>query len=141
MRDAEAAQRSFRVARRTVELLDEAAASSGESRNALVDRLLAEGVRLERHPLIRFRSGTSRRRQPALVDTRLAVHQVMATVRAEAGAVDAAAEYLAIDPSLVRAAVDYYAEFREEVDDDATFVEHVAQDERPRWERRERALA
>ncbi len=141
MRTDESVQRSFRVARRTVELLDEAAAASGESRNALVDRLLGEGVRLERHPLIRFRAGASGRRQPAVVGTRLAVFQVVATVRAEGGDVDAAAEYLAVTPTLVRAAVDYYADFADEIDADAAFAERVARDERARWERRERALA
>jgi uncharacterized protein (DUF433 family) len=141
MRETESVQRSFRMARRTVELLDQTAAATGESRNALVDRLLGEGVRLERHPLVRFHAGTSGRRQPALVGTRLAVHQVVATVRAERSDVDAAADYLAIEPSLVRAAVDYYADFRDEVDADAAFADRVANDERARWERRERALA
>ena len=141
MRDAASVQRSFRLSRRTVELLDDAAASSGDSRNALVDRLLSEGVRLERHPLIRFHAGTSGRRQPSVVGTRLAVHQVMATVREEGGDVDAAADYLAVAPPLVRAAVDYYADFGDEVDADAAYAERVAHDERARWERRQRALA
>lgn len=134
-------QRSFRLSPRTVELLDAAASESGESRNALVDRLLGEAVRLEAHPLIRFHVGAAGRRQPLVVGTRLYVHQVISTVRASGGDVDAAAEYLSIAPRLVRAAVAYYADFTEEVDEDAAAVERAERAERDRWERQQRALA
>src|SRR5207248_7733562 len=81
-------QRSFRLSPRTLELLEEAAADSGESRNALADRLLGEGVRTERHPLIRFHQGGSGRRQPLLAGTRLYVHQIISTVRSSGGDAD-----------------------------------------------------
>ena len=134
-------QRSFRLSKRTVELLDAAAASGRESRNALADRLLGEAVRLERHPLIRFHEGAVGRRQPLVVGSRLYVHQVMATVRASDGDVDEAAAYLAIPVRFVRAAVDYYADFADEVDEDADVAARVERDERARWERQQRALA
>jgi uncharacterized protein (DUF433 family) len=134
-------QRSFRLGARTAELLDAAAATSSESRNALVDRLLGEALRLERHPLIRFRQGSAGRRHPQVVGTRLTVHQVVSTVRASRGDVDEAAAYLGIAPRMVRAAVDYYAEFTDEVDEDAEFAERLEREERARWERQQRALA
>jgi len=134
-------QRSFRLSKRTAELLDAAAAAGRESRNALADRLLGEAVRLERHPLIRFHEGASGRRQPLVVGTRLYVHQVMSTARASDGDVDEAATYLAIPPRLVRAAIEYYAEFADEVDEDADVAAGVERDERARWERQQRALA
>jgi uncharacterized protein (DUF433 family) len=134
-------QRSFRLSKRTVELLDAAAASGRESRNALADRLLGEAVRLERHPLIRFHGGAAGRRQPLVVGSRLYVHQVMSTVRASDGDVDEAAAYLAIPVRFVRAAVDYYADFADEVDEDADVAARVERDERARWERQQRALA
>lgn len=124
-----------------MELLDAAAATSRESRNALADRLLGEALRLERHPLIRFHEGASGRRQPLIVGTRLYVHQVMSTVRAGDGDVDEAADYLGIPARLVRAAVEYYAEFPDEVYEDATAAATVERDERARWERRQSALA
>jgi len=133
-------QRSFRLSKRTVELLDAAAASGHESRNALADRLLGEAVRLERHPLIRFHSSASGRRQPLVVGTRLYVHQVMSTVRASGGDVDEAAAYLDVPSRLLRAAVEYYAEFADEVDQDAEVAARVEGDERARWERQQRAL-
>ncbi|MEA2500076.1 MAG: hypothetical protein QOD01_187 [Actinomycetota bacterium] len=100
-------QRSFRLSPRTLELLDAAAATSGESRNALADRLLGEGVRLERHPLIRFHRGAAGRRQPLVAGTRLYVHQIMSTLRAE---------------------------FADEVDEDTAVAGSVERDERARWE-------
>ena len=134
-------QRSFRLSKRTAELLDAAAGSGRESRNALADRLLGEAVRFERHPLIRFHEGASGRRQPLVVGTRLYVHQVMSTVRSSDGDVDGAAAYLAIPVRLVRAAVEYYADFADEVDEDAEVAARVERDERARWERQQRALA
>jgi uncharacterized protein (DUF433 family) len=134
-------QRSFRLSKRTVELLDAASAAGRESRNALADRLLGEAVRLERHPLIRFHESASGRRQPLVVGTRLYVHQVMSTVRASDGDVDEAGSYLGIPSRLVRAAVEYYAEFADEVDEDADVATRVERDERARWERQQRALA
>ena len=135
MAEPKSVQRSFRLSARTVELLDAAAISSGETRNAFVDRLLGEAVRVERHPLIRFDAGAAGRRQPRVVGTRLDVHQVVATFRANDGMVDATAEYLGVDPRLVRAALDYYAEFTAEVDADAAEAGRVAETERTRWER------
>jgi uncharacterized protein (DUF433 family) len=140
MADPKTVQRSFRLSARTLELLDAAAAQSRESRNALADRLLGEAVRVERHPLIRFHAGAGGRRQPRLVGTRLDVHQVVATLRANDGDVDATAEYLGIDPRLVRAALDYYGEFADEVDADAAVAAHVAETERARWQRAQRAV-
>lgn len=134
-------QRSFRLSRRTIELLDAEAAVQAESRNALADRLLGEAVRVERHPLIRFHPRAGGRRQPLVVGTRLSVHQVIATLRASDGDIAEAADYLGIAPAFVRAALDYYADFSDEVDDDAAVALQVEQDERARWERRQRALA
>jgi len=140
MVEPKSVQRSFRLSGRTVELLDAAAASSGETRNALADRLLGEAVRVERHPLIRFDAGAAGRRQPRVVGTRLDVHQVVATVRANDAEVNTAAEYLGIDARLVRAALDYYAEFTDEIDADAAEADRVAVTERGRWERVQHAL-
>lgn len=140
MAEPKSVQRSFRLSGRTVELLDASAAGSGETRNALADRLLGEAVRVERHPLIRFDAGAAGRRQPRVVGTRLDVHQVVASVRANDAGVDATAEYLGIDSRLVRAALDYYAQFTDEVDADAAEAERVAEMERARWERVQHAL-
>jgi uncharacterized protein (DUF433 family) len=133
-------QRSFRLSARTLDLLDERAAARGLSRNALADQLLGEAVRTDAHPLIRFRTGGSGRRRPALTGTRLYVHDVISTLRGEGGSVEAAAEYLGIEVGLVRAALAYYADFTAEVDQDLEAALAVAREERARWDRQQQAL-
>lgn len=133
-------QRSFRLARRTADELDAAAQASGETRNALADRLLAEALRLERHPLIRFRTGPARRREPMLVDTRLLVREIVATLRAHGNDPAAAGEYLSLPHRSVAAAIAYYADYRDEIDADAVWADAIARDERSRWERQQTAL-
>ena len=82
-----------------------------------------------------------RRRLAATGITRLYVHQVMSTLRACDNNIDTAAEYLGVAPRQVRAALDYYAEFADDVDQDAAIAQRVATDERARWDRQQRALA
>jgi len=133
-------QRSFRLSGKTLELLNTRAAETAESRNALVERLLDEGLRVDRHPLIWFRTGGSGLRRPALVGTRLDVSQVVDTVRGENGDVAAAAEYLSVPERMVRAAVDYYADFTEEIDAYRAEELAFAERERERSERAQRVL-
>jgi uncharacterized protein (DUF433 family) len=106
------------LVRRTVEL--------NESRNALAERYIAEGVKMDEHPDIYFRDGAMGRRA-ALIGTRLDVWQVMDTVRNSGNSADDAAEYLGLPVSKVRAAVRYYAANREEVDDFAARASAVAE--------------
>lgn len=128
------------MSRETARLLDAAAAETSESRNAVAERVLAEGLRLENHPLIRFRAKATGRRQPMLVGARLSVHQVISTLRDSAGDVDDAASYFEIEPRLVQAALSYYADFRDEVDRDAALAALSEKQELARWERRQAAL-
>jgi uncharacterized protein (DUF433 family) len=133
-------QRSFRLSSRTLELLEQRAAARDLSRNALADQLLGEAVRTDDHPLIRFRAGASGRRRPALVGTRLYVHDVIDTLHGEEGSVEAAADYLGVDAQLVRAALAYYADLTDEVDADREAAAALAREERARWDRQQQAL-
>lgn len=99
-----------------MKLLDNRARELSESRNSLAERLLDEGLHTERHPLIVLRTGGSGRRRPALVGTRLYVWQIVDTVRGGGDSVREAAHYLALPEHDVQAAVDYYADFKDEVD-------------------------
>jgi uncharacterized protein (DUF433 family) len=133
-------QRSFRLTDGTLRLLDQHAAEHGESSNALAQRLLDESLRLERHPLLRFREGGSGIRRPALAGTRLDVWQVIETLRDHEGDVESTADYFAITPAQVRACVGYYADFQGEIDAYATAEMDAAERERARWEREQRVL-
>jgi uncharacterized protein (DUF433 family) len=134
-------QRSFRLSLNTSELLDASAELGSESRNALVDRLLGEALRTERHPLIRFRFSSTGRREPLVTGTRLLVRQVVATLRDNVGNIDDAAAYLEQPTRVVRAALSYYAEFKAEVDADAEVATRIEASERTRWEREQVPLA
>ena len=141
MPEQSSVQRSFRLSRRTSDLLDSASATTSETRNALADRLLGEALRTEHHPLVRFRTGAAGRREPHLVGTRLLVRQIVSTVRAHDGDVEAAAGYLDQPPRAVRAAVAYYAEFVDELATDAEWAAKMEAEERARWEREQAAMS
>lgn len=140
MTEAPSVQRSFRLSATTSSLLDDLVTATNESRNSLVERLLAEAIRSERHPLIGFREGAAGRREPALVGTRLLVRQVIAQLRAVDGDVDAVAGYLAVPAATVRAALSYYADFADECDADSAFAQRIEADEFVRWQREQAAL-
>ena len=121
-------------------LLDDRAHELSESRNSLAERLLDEGLHTERHPLIVFRTGGSGRRRPALVGTRLYVWQIIETLRGSDNSVREAADYLSLPEHHVQAAVDYYADFKDEVDEDRAEEREFERRERERWERSQRVL-
>jgi uncharacterized protein (DUF433 family) len=134
-------QRSFRLSRRTAELLDAEAERTPESRNALADRLLGEALRRERYPYVAFRWGAARWRRAYLVGTRLHIYQVISTYRGEGNDVEATAEYFGIPLYLAQAAVAYYADFADEVDAAWAEAERREKTEYTRWERQQRASA
>jgi len=132
--------RSFRFSDALLASLQERARERGESANALAERYLEEGLRREEHPLIAFREGAAGRRA-ALVGTRLDVSQVIDTLRDSANSVDATAEYLGIPEPYVRAAVRYYAEFRDEIDEWRERIRAIAEREEEAWRREQAVLA
>jgi uncharacterized protein (DUF433 family) len=134
-------QRSFRLSRQTLEQLDAMAQATGESRNALADRLLSEAIKTAAHPLIRFQQGALGRRRALVMGTRLYVYQVISTLRGNHGDVDQTAEDFGLTPQLVRAALAYYADYTDEIDEDAAAAAHLEREERERWERQQRAIA
>ena len=122
-----------------MELLDRRAHELTESRNALAERLLAEGLRTERHPLIAFRTGGSGLRRPGMVGSRIYVWQVLSTLRGSESIAEAA-EYLDLPESYIQAAVDYYADFKDEVDAYEAEELEYSERERERWERAQQVL-
>lgn len=133
-------QRSFRFPPRTLDMLTERAEASGESGNSLALRLLNEALHTDDHPLIHFRGGAAGDRSPALVGTRLYVLQAIQTLRASGNDVPEAARYFGISERQVHACVDYYADFKEEIDAEIAEQAEVARRERERWRRRQEAL-
>jgi uncharacterized protein (DUF433 family) len=125
-------QFSVRVSTGTFEDLERRAHERGVARNALTERYIAEGVKMDEHPEISFREGELGRR--AILDgTRLDVWQVIETVRNSDNSVEEAAEYLGLPASRVQAAVNYYAIYRDEVDDIAEREHAVAERAEAAW--------
>ena len=122
-----------------MELLDERAGELSESRNALAERLLAEALRTERHPLIAFRTGGSGLRRPGIIGSRIYVWQILSMLRA-GDSVTEVADALTLPQSYVQAAVDYYADFKDEVDAYEADELQYAERERERWERAQQVL-
>jgi uncharacterized protein (DUF433 family) len=108
--------------------------------NALAERYIAEGLRMDEHPQIVFREGALGRRA-ALAGTRLDVWQVMETVRNSGNSVEEAADYLDVPAEKVRAAVCYYAAYRDEVDDFAARATATAERAEAAWRAEQEILA
>jgi uncharacterized protein (DUF433 family) len=106
---------AFRLDPRTVEHLRRRARETGAQQTALAERYLNEGLRMDEHPLIRFRDGAAGRR-PALLGSRLDVADVIETIRQNDNSVQEAADYLAVPVEHVEACLRYYAEYQSEVD-------------------------
>ena len=132
--------RSFRLSDTLLASLEERARQRGESANALAERYLAEGIRRDDHPLVVFREGAAGRRA-ALVGTRLDVSQVIDTLRESDNSVGATADYLGIPEQYVRAAVRYYSDFRDEVDEWRERMRELAEREEDAWRREQAILA
>lgn len=131
---------SLRIEEPVVEGLDRLAEQTGMSRNALAERYLAEGQKMDEFPQIYFRRGELGRRA-ALLGTRLDVWQVMETVRNHGNSVEDAADYLGLPAERVRAAVRYYAANRAEVDEFAARAIAAAERAEQLWRAEQELLA
>lgn len=108
---------SLRMHPGTRERLAERARSERVPQGALVNRYVEEGLRRDRHPRITFVAKISGRVPALLSRPRLLVAHIVETWRGNKKGVTATAEYLRLGEEDLRAALAYYAEFREEIDD------------------------
>jgi uncharacterized protein (DUF433 family) len=113
---------TLRLAPGTKQRLGEQARRVRLAERTLAQRYVEEGLRRDLHPLIQFLDGPSGRRA-SLIGRGLDVWEVVATVKDNEGSIDAAADYLQVPAGLVEAAISYYGEFREEIDDEIEFNE------------------
>ena len=130
----------------SLEWLDEHSRETGESRSAAAERLIEEGLRMARHPGIVFRDGATGRR-PALADG----PQVWALARIfrerpldsddaiERAAADTA-ERMELRPHAVLAAIRYYLEYRDEIDDWMRHLDEEADQAKAAWLRKREPL-
>jgi uncharacterized protein (DUF433 family) len=130
--------RTFRLSEELLTSLEQRSQEHGDSVNALAERYLEEGLRRENHPLIDFRDSAAGRRA-MLVGTRLEVKHVIDTWLNSDKSVEDTAEYFSLPEGYVRAALQYYAAFQDEVDEWRERMLDFADRAEAAW-RREQAL-
>jgi len=98
-------------------------------------RLIEEGLRMEAHPGILFKDGPAGRR-PAIADGP-DVWEIIKFIREVddrgPAALDSAAEMLNLDPRQVNAAVSYYGDYKEEIDDWITHADEASEHAEKAW--------
>lgn len=115
----------------------------GTSASALAKRLIDEGLRSEAHPLVTFRDGPTGRRA-ALINGPDVWEVVAAVVgndvspnRRQAHV----ANLLSLSPAQANAAMDYYAELTDEIDQRIEFIQGEADRQLALREQKQRLLA
>jgi hypothetical protein len=109
---------SVRLKAATFDRLDSESRRTGQTRSQLAQQLLEEGLRMNAHPGITFRSGPVGRR-PGLVGGP-DIWEVARLFQGIPGRSDDAiqhmAELMALTPQQVRVALRYYVEYQDEID-------------------------
>ena len=91
---------------------------SDVSPSRLVNRYVREGLRMDKHPAIAFKTTLHGRRAVLASHPGLQVIDIIGTWRGERQDVAATARYFHIDEDAVQAVLRYYAEYRDEIDED-----------------------
>jgi hypothetical protein len=133
---------SFRLDGETFDRLDAHSRQTGQTRSHLAKTLLEEGLRMERHPGIVFRSGPGGRRPGLAAGPDVwEVIRVFNGVEAHGGeAVQQTAELTGLVPEHITTAVRYYAEYREEIDGWIRRVDEEAARAEAAWRRQQELL-
>jgi len=133
---------SIRMPDETREQLEATAEARGETRSALTQRYIDEGLRMDRHPGIVFRPGPAGRR-PGLAGGPdvWEVVQVGRNVELRGDrAIAEAASWLGLAATQVRIAMEYYADYPAEIDAWLAKVAAQAAEAEELFRRRQEAL-
>jgi hypothetical protein len=133
---------SIRMSDGTLEQLEATAEARGETRSALTQRYIDEGLRMDRHSGIVFRPGPAGRR-PGLAGGPdvWEVVQVVRNVEPRGdGALAEAASWLGLAATQVRIAMEYYADYPAEIDAWLAKVDAQAAEAEELFRRRQEVL-
>ena len=119
----------------TRQALERQAEKTRVPKTALAERYVEEGLRMDAHPGIVFRDGPAGRR-PGLASGP-DVWEVIMVFLAEGRSVEGTAENLELPVRLVNAAVGYYADYREEIEDRIESNRRAAEEGEAAWRRRQ----
>ncbi len=119
---------SARFSAEVVELLDARSERLGQSKARVAERLIEEGLRVEEHPGIVFRSGPTGRR--AGVAGGPDVWEIVRDLRganADADPIETVGRISGLDRAVVELAAGYYADYSEDVDERIRANERAAE--------------
>ena len=116
---------SVRMGERVFEQLEAQSRRSGQSRSAVAKQLLEEGLRMEQHPGIVFRSGPGGRRAGLIGGPD--VWEVVCALAEDERGLEGIGEWTGLTADHVGAALRYYAEYADEVDDWIQRIEEEAE--------------
>lgn len=131
---------SLRLKEPTLRALAEEAGRLRLAPRTLAQELVEEGLRVRRHPTIAFVDRAAGRRAAVARRPRLSVAQVIQTVRASTDLREAG-EYLDLTVTEIERILDYYAEFREEIDTEIERRMEIADREERLFRERERLVS
>jgi hypothetical protein len=134
---------SVRMSPGTLARLEADARRRGEPKARIAERLIDEGLRMAEHAGIVFRDGPAGRRAALAAgpDIWEVIETLKGTGLSGEKAVEATARWGALRPAEVRAAIRYYGDFRDEIDDRILANRREAQRLHDVWERAQAALA
>lgn len=130
---------TLRLSPQTIDRLVLRAERMHRPKTVLAEQILEEGLRMADHPGIIFRDGPAGRR-PGIAGHGLDVWEIVETVQIADGDAQVAASYLDISPGLVDSALDYYADYRNEIDEWIEANRRMAEDAEAAWKRRQASL-
>ncbi len=119
------------------------AAAEGRSISVVAEQLIEEGLPEAAHPNIVFRDGPTGRRATLLAGPEI-VDVIGAMVGGDVPIEDRrrrAAELLNVHPAMIDAAIAYYADYAEEVDEALADRARAADEEESAWRRQQELLA
>jgi hypothetical protein len=113
------------------------------SSSALAEELIEEGLRMRRHPLVTFRDGPTGRRGALWTgpDIWEVVGSIVGGDVPPEDRVARAAEHLGLSPGQVTAALDYYAAFTDEIDEELAANLAASEEAEAVWRKRQNLLA
>jgi hypothetical protein len=133
---------SVRLPNQIAKRLRDRAAADNEALSGLAQRLLDEGLRMETHPGIVYRSGPSGRRAALMrgPDVWEVVRLLRSVDVSGEAAVAEAASWLDLTQAQVRTALGYYGAFPAEIDAQIATNEAAAEQARQEWDTQQQLL-
>ena len=131
---------SIRLPQEVLDRLGREAERAGVPLRTLAQRMIDEGLRMARHPLITFVDGPSGRRAHA-IGCPGDVWEVVSALRGDGVTPESLAEALGCPLGSIQASLVYYGEYRDEIDSWVAANDREYEEGKAAWLRAEASLA